>query len=634
MSAEDALQELGFLSLPATPSRAEVDDALDALAALAVDGAAPGHAVLEELGRGAHKALEERGVLEAAPMVASALEGWPTRPDIPRTGEPEPLPLDALPAVLRDMARTSHETTQAPLDSAIAAVLGGVSVAIVGKVWVEIDPRRGWKKPAHEYIGIEQPSGGGKSPLINMVQEPIVLWEAKKASEEAHKRRWADERIKLAEKCVENARKDAARTSHDSSKTDLLENAVNELLQAEKEPHTEFQLLLSDATEEGVLRVLRGNGGRAASVDPEGTILEVAAGRYGNGDARLAALAHGWDGERMRVNRASSARIDIPSANLALLLGLQPGILKGLLNAETMQQKGVFARFLWVAPTVRWDELLTGRDVPPLDRDAVARYGEMLTRLLNKSDKSEGQPHILKMSVEAQEGVYRLEQAKIDGMRPGGPLQSVPAFAGKLPDHGSRIAALLTMADRAGRGEDPFRDPIPGWAMKSAERLISAISTHVVKVTGDAGADPHLSELRYLMDRAVEMVDRAVEMEGSTESNIREKARARLCFRDAEYARKLFDELVRRGCIRRIHQERGEGPGRDPSPRIEIHPTLRGSDKSDKNHSTINTGIKSDKSEVGVEGLSAEDCRYLEDERAGLAQEDLEPVPDLFGGGD
>ena len=461
---------------------------------------------------------------EPAPRTAfngrgwASREPWPEHPRLPGLPDANPLPLDALPAVLRNMARTSHEATQAPLDSAIGAVLGGVSVAIVGKVWVEIRADTEWIKPAHTYIGIEQPSGTGKSPLINMVQKPIATWEAKKASEESSKRRWAEEQIKLAEKCVESLRKKAVA---DPSLKEELEDALSELTKAEGEPHGEFQLLLSDATEEGVVRVLASNGGRAASVDPEGTILEVAAGRYGNGDARLAVLTHGWDGEPMRTNRANKARVDLPSANLALLLGLQPGILEGLLNAETMQQRGVLARFLWIAPTLRWDEMLTGRDVPALDQGAVARYGEMLSRLLDspdKSEKSEGQPHILKMSAEAQEGVYRLEQARVDGMRPGGPLQFVPAFAGKLPDHGSRIAALLTVADHAARSEDPFHDPIPGWAMESAERLISAISTHVVKVTGNAGEDPVLSDLLYLMERAVEMeggwVNRCVNVSG------------------------------------------------------------------------------------------------------------------------
>ena len=541
-------------------------------------------------------------------------EGWPEHPHFPGSPEPESLPLDALPPVLRDMARTSHEATQAPLDSAIGAVLGGVSVAIVGKVCVEICPRRQWIKPAHEYVGIQQHSGTGKSPLINMVQKPIAEWEARKASEESAKRRWAEEQIKLAEECVKNARKVAAKNG---DKKNLLKNALKELTNAEGEPHGEFQLLLSDATEEGLVRVLARNGGRGASVDPEGTILEVASGRYGNGDARLAALTHGWDGEAMRVNRASKVRVDLPSANLALLLGLQPGVLEGMLNAETMQQRGVLARFLWFAPTLRWDEILTGRDVPSLDQAAVTRYEEMLTRLLDsldKPDKSEGGPHLLKMSPEAQEGVYRLEQAKVDGMRPGGSLQSVPAFAGKLPDHGARIAAHLAVADRAARGEDPFHDPIPGWAMESAERLIAAIATHVVKVTGDAGADPMRSDLRYLLDRAVEM-------EGSTESDIREKVRARQSFRSAEHSQKMFDELERRGCIRRIPQERALGPGRNPSPRIEINPTLRGSDFSDKRQSTP---YKGNKSEGGV----GEDENYERIEREAIqAESDSQEVP-------
>ena len=514
---------------------------------------------------------------------------WPEDPHLPSPPEPDALPLEALPPVLRDMARTIHEATQAPLDSAIGAVLGGVSVAIVGKLWVEICPRRQWVKPAHEYIGIQQHSGTGKSPLINMVLQPIEAWEAKRASEESGTRRWAGERIKLAEKRVESARKDAV---NDEGLEDNLERASDKLAEALKEPHGEFQLLLSDATEEGLVRVLKSNGGRAASVDPEATILEVLSGRYGTGDARLGALTHGWDGEPMRTNRASRERVDLPSVTIALLLGIQPGVLKGMANAETMLQKGVLARFLWIAPTIQWDELLTGEDVPSLDQAAVTRYEEMLTRLLDKSDKSEGGPHILKMSAEAQEGVYRLEQAKVDGMRPGGPLQSVPAFAGKLPDHGARIAALLTVADRADRGEDPFCDPIPGWAMESAEQLISAISTHIVKVTGDARADPVLSDLRYLMKRVEEM-------EGSTESEIREKARARNNFRDAKHAKKMFDELVQCGFIRRIPQDRIEDGGRDPSPRIEINPHVRGSELSDKRGLRLPTGNKSEKSAGG-----------------------------------
>ena len=204
-------------------------------------------------------------------------------------------------------------------------------------------------------------------------------------------------------------------------------------------------------------------------------------------------------------------------------------------------------------------------------------------------------------------------------MRPGGPLQSVPAFAGKLPDHGSRIAALLTVADRAARGEDPLRDPIPGWAMESAERLIAAISTHVVKVTGDAGVDPMMSDLLYLWERAVEM-------EGSTESDIRDKARARQSFRDAGYSKKMFDELEQRGFIRRVPQPFAPGPGRPPSPRIEINPNVRGSNLSNLFSVTPQTSNKLEKLEggAGLDELSDRGHPYLDT--------DPEPASALFEG--
>ena len=154
--------------------------------------------------------------------------------------------------------------------------------------------------------------------------------------------------------------------------------------------------------------------------------------------------------------------------------------------------------------------------------------------------------------------------------------------------------------------------------MESAERLIAAIATHVVKVTGDADADSMLSDLRYLLDRVVEI-------EGSTESNIREKARARQSFRDAKYAEKMFDELEQRGFIRRIPQERVEGGGRNPSPWIEVNPNyLRGSDLSDKSHRTLSNGNRSEKSEGSEQELSEEDRQYLDAERAGMQMEDTD----------
>jgi hypothetical protein len=544
---------------------------------------------------------------------------WPKAPVLPGPPEPARLDVELLPPVLRDMAVTISASTQAPMDSAIAAVIGGISAAVVGKATVEIRADTCWIKPVNTYIGIEQPSGTGKSPLINFIRNPISHWEAEKAEAEHLHRRWAEERLVIAEARLIEARKQAVKGGSSTSKVGpSVDAALHDVLEAEKQPRGVFQLLVSDATEEEVVRLLAGNRGRIASIDPEGTILELAAGRYSKGGAQLAALTHGWDGEAMRANRVSRDRVDIPSANVALLLGIQPGILSGLANAETMKQRGVLARFLWVAPSIRWDQLRVGTDVPPLDQAAVQRYETTLRRILDTPDKSEGEPHRMKMSPDAQEGVYRLERMRIDGGRPNGKLESVPAFAGKLPDHGSRIAAILTIADRADKNEDLFTPPIPGWAMKAAERLIDSISTHVVKVTGDAGGDaggdPKILDRQYLLGLCIDMA-------GSSESDILEKARARDVFKSQrKYAIACLNDLERSHCIRRKPRLRVARSGRAPSPLVEVHPDLMDSEKSEKSEKSD----KSDKSEsispVGRETLD-DDSQYAVDERIGMQLE-------------
>ena len=118
---------------------------------------------------------------------------------------------------------------------------------------------------------------------------------------------------------------------------------------------------------------------------------------------------------------------------------------------------------------------------------------------------------------------------------------------------------------------------------------------------------------------------------------VRERARGRQVFREAQYAHECFDELERRGCLRRTPQARIASAGRNPAPLIEVHPALTGSDLSDLSEESVpetRWGNKSDKSEgpedshdnpdlaVEPEELDDEDRRYIEDERAGMQAEE------------
>ena len=484
---------------------------------------------------------------------------FPEVPDLPGLAPPDPIPLDQLPPVLGDMARTISAAAQAPLDAAIGAVIGAVAVAVVGRVHVEISLRRDWVKPAHEYVGIVLPSGTGKSPLLKWTGRAVREWEKERATMEALPRRLAAERLALAHAQLEKARKNATKDGDSAT----LESHVEAVMRAERTPHDPFQLLIQDATEEAAVRALAANDGRAAVIDPEGTILEIAGGRYGNGDARLALLTHGWDGEPMRVDRITRTQIDIPSANLALLIAIQPGIIEGLANAETMRKRGVFARFLWFAPHVDWDRIKTGAEVPDLDVVAVRRFERVIRALL---DSTADHAHTLCMSPEAQRGIDTLERLGVGGMRPGGALESVEAFAGKFPDHGARLAALFTLAYRAGEEEDLF-DAIPAWAVQSATHVLKAIASHVVHVTGSVGAQ---RDLWYLLHRI-----QALHTNGPvTSASLLKGVQGRKSIPDAQELKRLLDELEERGCIRLVEQ--APTGGRPRKPIIELHPQLQG----------------------------------------------------------
>jgi uncharacterized protein DUF3987 len=490
------------------------------------------------------------------------LAEWPPHPRRPLPPEPDRLPIEVLPPVLLEAAMTLAQATQTPTDAAVAAVLGAVSVAVTGQALVEICPRRKWRKPIQTFVGIEMPSGTGKDPLISMVASPIKVWEAERAAAERPARRLALERHNLAEEAVSRTRKAAAAPRASQNAQADYQNATARLDQMSAAPTGDFQLLVQDATEEKMIRIMAAHGGRIACIDSEATLLELAAGRY-SGDARVALLTHGWDGESMRVDRMSGDPVDIPAAYLSMLVGLQPGVLAGLRNSRTMGQRGVWARMLWVSPTIDWDNVLTGSDVPALDISVMDRFEDMITKLLSLLSVPN---QVLTMSPEAQHGVHHLEKLKVAGMRPGGPIESIPGWGGKLPDHGSRIAALLTVAHRASEGvDDPYRDPIPGWAMDSAIHLVRAFASHVIKVTNPCSSDPLLEDARYVLDRMMRLPAAK-----RTMRELQRKCDSRPSLRRKDDLEPVVADLVRRGCLRVTP----EATGGRPTKRIELHPDL------------------------------------------------------------
>ena len=489
---------------------------------------------------------------------------WPTEPNLPGPPTPSDLPLDALPPSLHDHVLSVAAATQTPTDMGAMLALASVSAALRGAAEVAVDGR-GWREPTNLYTAIIMDSGARKSPVYARTTEPILEWEAAERERIGPDWRRARDHADVAKAKLAHVSGAAARGK--ATRTEV-EDARAELEAAEAAVPILPRLVASDATPEQLVRLMAEQGGAMALLGPEADVLGIADGRYSDA-ARFDELLRAWGGESLTVDRVSRDAVHVERPALTLGICLQPGVLEDLRHARAFRGRGLMARVLWVAPPSTVGYRLTGRDVPALDTAAADRYDRTLRSLLDACRP--GELHTLRIAPAALDVLYGLEADLEVEMRDGGRLAGIPDAAAKMHGQAVRLAALLEMAARAEDGRPLWTEPVGRWAMDGAGRLVKALTTHALHVLGSAGMDAHTADLVYLLRRIRELPL------GSTvrDLHVAVQGRSSIATADSpgEYLADLLDGLVERGCIRLAPVQR-DGPGRPPSPVIELHPTL------------------------------------------------------------
>jgi len=535
------------------------------------------------------QALAALGVPDAAQWVDAAIEAasraaggpaglddWPDEPELPGAAAPDPLPLDALTPALRSYVVSVATSTQTPTDLAALLSLVCVSAAVGGRAVVDVDAR-GWREPLSLYAIAILPPASRKSSVYALLTAPIVEWERDARERIAPQWRRARDRVEVAEAALANVKAAAAKGK---ASPDELEAARIDLDEAEAAVPVMPRLLVSDTTPEALVCRMAEQGGRIALLAPEGDPLRIADGRYSDGSARIAELKQAWSGEAITVDRIGREPIHIAHPALTLGLTMQPGVLETLKNARVMRGEGLFARILWILPPHGLGRRLTGRDVPPLDAVAAAEYERTIRALLDAAyaDDGESAPRRMRLDEGALDTLYDYEAEIERELADGARLAGIRDWAGKVCGQAVRMAALLELAARAEDGRPLWSDPIGAWAMQSGVRLARALTTHALVVLGEMGMDREAALAAYVLRRAVQMP------EGSTLRDLYEATKGRADIEDMDDLRAAVDGLVARGCLRLVDRVR-TGPGRPPSPRIEIHPNIRNS-HSHNSHNT------------------------------------------------
>ena len=483
-------------------------------------------------------------------------------------------PFDILPPVLGTWVEATALATQTPVELAALLALAVLSACIARRVLVE--PRKGWTEPTNLYVTVILDSGNRKSAVFSAAIAPLRELEAQLIEEarpriarEQSDRRQAAERLKKLEH--KSASKDDAIASGDAR--DLAEE-----LSKWPEPVLP-RLIVDDATSEKLGMLLAEQGGRIASMSPEGGVFDLMAGMYSkSGIPQFSVYLMAHSGEDLIVDRVSRKSIRVERASLVSAYAIQPQVIEGLAENKAFRGRGLLARHLYSAP----QSLVGHREIapPPVPDDVAAAYGDLVRRL--GRDQSD---FVLRLTTDT-ESALRAWEAEIERtIADGGEMELIRDWGSKLAGATLRMAAVLHCATHGKTG------------LIDCATLAAAVCIARYLI-------PHAEAVLTIMDAKekgpeddAEYILRWIKRHGKTEFTKTEaQHHGKRRFKKSDDIDKPLAELVKRHYIRQLPDAKPSGPGRPPSPRYAVNPAVFATEDAIKRSQYSQNSVEQQKS--------------------------------------
>lgn len=493
-------------------------------------------------------------LLPHRPAIMAVLQGEETGP--PPFPEIEPFdpstlpafPTHVLPDCLRQWVAAEAEATQTPPDLAGLLALAVCSAAVAGKI--DVQPRPGWREPVNLFVAVALEPGNRKSAVFTDAVAPLRAIETELAEAQGpevarllSERRQVDARLKRLEKI-------AAEQGDAQSRREAGDLAVE--LAAMPEAAMP-RLLVDDATAEKVAVMLAEQGGRLASMSPEGGVFDLMAGLYSrNGTPQFGVYLQGHSGDDLVVDRIGRPSVRVKRPALTCAYAVQPAVLRGLCENAIFRGRGLLGRFLYAVPA---SPVGSRRISPAPVPEVLHRQYELLIRWLHGQDGGE-----LHLDMAAT-GARVAWESEIEAMlADGGDMEAIRDWGSKLAGETLRIAAVLHLVGNTATvpvGSDTFMA-----AVEIGRYLIPHAEHALTLLTAKAGT----SDAEYLL--------KWIERNGLPEfTKTLAHHQCKRRFRLVEDIEPALAELVRRGFIRLMPTPK-EGPGRPPSPTFEVNPEI------------------------------------------------------------
>jgi hypothetical protein len=500
----------------------------------------------------------------ADPMTATH-GGHRWEPPVPfgATGSPPPFPVEVLPGWLGEYVAAVATATQTPPD--LAGMLALAVLATVAAGAVEVQPRPGWHEPLCLFVAVGMDAGTRKSSVFTALTQPVAEFERQQAAaalpaitETATLRRIADQAAGAAEAAASKAPADLQeeRQAEAIARTAEAANLIVPPIP---------RWLVDDATPEALAGLLA-TYGRIALLSPEGDVFDQMAGRYNQtAGPNLGVYLKGHAGDLLKVDRRGRPPEYVERPCLTIGLTVQPDVLQGLASRPGFRGRGLLARFLYSLP-----QSLVGHRQPgasPVPEPVADRYTRELQALAaSLTCPASDDPTMLSLDPHAEELLLAFEcDLEPRLAADSGDLAHLAGWAAKLAGATCRVAGLLHLASHL---RDGWAHPIGANTVAGALRLADYLVEHARAVFDLMGADPRVSDARWLLD----WISRTDQVYFSRR-DAHQAARGR--FRKASDLEPALRLLEEHGYLRRVDPEPSRDPhgrGRPASPRFVVNP--------------------------------------------------------------
>lgn len=465
--------------------------------------------------------------------------------DLPR------FPTRVLPDELRYWVEAESHATQTPPDLAGLLAIAVCSAGIARRIEVEV--RAGWREPVNVFVAVLLEPGNRKSAVFSDAIRPLRDFEAALIERRRPEVAQAQSRRRIMEKGGKK-KEELAATRGDSNAAREAEQIAMKLAE-EPEPVLP-RLIIDDATAEKVGMMLADQGGRIASMSPEGGVFDLMAGQYSkNGIPHFTVYLMGHSGDDLITDRVSRTSVRVRRPALTCAYAIQPAVIEGLAKEQAFRGRGLLGRFLYARPP-SW---IGEREIAaqPVSADVQRMYYEAVQRLAGGDVEV-----VLHLSMEAAASLEIWEREIEKMLGDGGTLEKMRDWGGKLAGETIRLAAIFHCI-KWGPVEQIDLQTLNA-AIETARYLVPHAEAALRLMSG---RESRTEDDAYYLLR---WIDRH-QFPHFTKSEAQHHGKRR--FPRADLIDLPLAELVRRGYIR-PRPEKPSGPGRPQSPMFDVNPAV------------------------------------------------------------